>query len=464
MHFVCIFNFDVFLRPKKLSVIPMKRLLFILSLTLLCLCACKKNDYPQLLINAEKLADVNSDSAIIILDSIGKGIANYSKDIQMYYQLLTIKAKDKSYITHTSDSLILPIIDYYTKAKDNVHLPEAYYYAGRIYCDLGDAPRATSYFQQALDMTDKSHQPKLRNLINSQMGNLLFEQCLYKESISFFKETYQISEQGKDTISMIYDLRDIATSFIALEIQDSALVYLKKANYLINITGEKRLGGMINGLLTNVYTQSKQYDKAKQYIYQALQETDEQMQSGTYSIAAELYKQIEEKDSALHYYQLLIDCGELYAKADATWNLAEYALQDGNVEKADLYLKQYITAIDSVWQRNDTKNVRKIRSMYNYNLREKENNRLKIENKQKQIYLIGTICSIVILLVCFLAYFQYSQKKHLQLNLQLLKLNLLEEKRKEMDIIQKEKKLKSQQSFKDSEIYRYFQQSKDNES
>ena len=54
-------------------------------------------------------------------------IAAENKQTQMYYQLICLKAKDKAYITHTSDSSILQILKYYEQKGEKKHLPEAYY-------------------------------------------------------------------------------------------------------------------------------------------------------------------------------------------------------------------------------------------------------------------------------------------------------------------------------------------------
>ena len=72
---------------------------------------------------------------------------------QMYYQLLTIKAKDKAYITHTSDSLIKNVVKYYEERKDRERLQETYYYAGRVYRDMGDEPQALEHLQKAIEKT-----------------------------------------------------------------------------------------------------------------------------------------------------------------------------------------------------------------------------------------------------------------------------------------------------------------------
>ena len=48
------------------------------------------------------------------------------------------------------------------------------------------------------------------------------------------------------------------------------------------------------------------------------------------------------KDTACYYYEQLMECGTLYARADAAWNLAQYAIQEQNSEKAYNFLNQYI--------------------------------------------------------------------------------------------------------------------------
>ncbi|MBO7608612.1 MAG: tetratricopeptide repeat protein, partial [Muribaculaceae bacterium] len=91
--------------------------------------------------------------------------------VQKRYQLLTIKANDKAYITHTSDSLILSLVNYYENDGDPAYLGESYYYAGSTYRDLGDAPRALDYYQKALDAMPGNENLKVKSKVYAQMGN-----------------------------------------------------------------------------------------------------------------------------------------------------------------------------------------------------------------------------------------------------------------------------------------------------
>ena len=56
-----------------------------------------------------------------------------------YYELLTVKASDKADKLNPDADHILSLVDYYEHG-DRSLLPTAYYYAGRTYYELHDAP------------------------------------------------------------------------------------------------------------------------------------------------------------------------------------------------------------------------------------------------------------------------------------------------------------------------------------
>ena len=83
--------------------------LLIIILLPLYFLSCDSKSYPHVLQLADSLANTCPDSAIALLEQFKDSASQESKETQMYYQLLTIKARDKAYITHTSDSLILEL-------------------------------------------------------------------------------------------------------------------------------------------------------------------------------------------------------------------------------------------------------------------------------------------------------------------------------------------------------------------
>lgn len=82
-----------------------RSLFFVVLLT--CFCACGNKPYPRAMQVADSLVNTHPDSALVLLEQLKDSIEEEPEATQMYYQLLTIKAKDKPYPVFTSDSLEL---------------------------------------------------------------------------------------------------------------------------------------------------------------------------------------------------------------------------------------------------------------------------------------------------------------------------------------------------------------------
>ena len=125
-------------------------LTIILSILLLTACGESKHVQFQQLQHIDSIAELNADSAIVMLNAINRD-SLWGNDNKFYFDLLKIRANDKAYIAHTSDSEILSVINYFENHDFYNLLPVAFYYGGRVYSDLGDAPQTLEYFQKALD-------------------------------------------------------------------------------------------------------------------------------------------------------------------------------------------------------------------------------------------------------------------------------------------------------------------------
>ena len=80
--------------------------------------------YPDTLLEVDQLLNNRQvDSALALLTHYKDTAKHYDLSTQMYLNLLMIKAQDKCYITHTSDSLINEIVDYYEKYGRKTCLP-----------------------------------------------------------------------------------------------------------------------------------------------------------------------------------------------------------------------------------------------------------------------------------------------------------------------------------------------------
>ena len=394
---------------------------------LLALAACGHKPLPHILLTVDSLASAAPDSAVALLKQPEVKSTLTSQDAAMYYLLLTVKAADKAYLLHTTDSVILRVVDYYERKQDKQHLPEAYYYAGRVYRDLGDAPQALDYFERAIQALPEEETSILKGKIYSQTGTLFLYQDMYEEALKMFKLSYDCDIKLKNIQGQIFNLRDIGTSFRSMNQMDSAIYYFQKASQVAEANGQTGNMYMVQTQLTSLYLQLEEYGLAQKAFEYGKQHRHKASRSGVYSIAAKLYYHTGKTDSAIYCFKQLLDFGTIYSKQTAHRYLAQIAIQNKNVKEALAHINSYIFCTDSIQRITDTETLRKMHALYNYKLRENENIRLKAENERKQTYINYTLAISGILLSLGFGYLQYNRRKKTELSLQLEKTKRLKE-------------------------------------
>lgn len=376
----------------------MKKFLYLCIL--LMVVACQHHyQYPPALQEADSLCVANPDSAISLLKAIAGEMQQAPAYVQKRYHLLTIKANDKAYITHTSDSLILSLVNYYENDGDPAYLGESYYYAGSTYRDLGDAPRALEYYQKALDAMPGDENLKVKSKVYAQMGNLYTKQKLYRQAIESFQQSYQCDIIRKDTLGMIYNLRDIGFALRGVDKPDSTIILLKKAHELALLINNQVMDDRITSQMASLYIRLGEYEKAKKFIQPSLIRPNRNNLSSVFTIAGDIYYKLGQIDSAAYYYQSLMNVGTIYAKRDAYYNLSHIAQNNWkDINKSLYYIDQYKHLQDSISRITATESIAQMSSLYNYQLRERENAKLQILRQSYYILFLGASFIVVVLL------------------------------------------------------------------
>jgi tetratricopeptide (TPR) repeat protein len=178
-----------------------KRTIILLFLTFLIVCCCTNQHSDHRLTLVEKLAETDPKMALDSLNRIDYN--NLSDADRQYYDFLTIKVKDKAFVAHTSDSLILKVIKNEEKNQNRGRYAEALYYGGRVCHDLGDYPTALNYYHNALE---KNPSKKLEGCIVIQIGSILNSLRLYEQAIPYIKRAIAIDSCLHDSINLVYDI------------------------------------------------------------------------------------------------------------------------------------------------------------------------------------------------------------------------------------------------------------------
>lgn len=404
--------FYIFVVMKKLLLHIILSLFFLLSLV-----ACTHaTSHRKELVHADSLADVKPHEALALLDSIGKGMSSAPLSEQKYYQLLVIKAKDKASINQDCDSLIHKLVDYYeTNNGEPRLLSLAYYYAGRIYRNMNDAPLALSYLQQAMDKLPKDD-TRQRGIICSQMGKLLTLQTFYDQALAMHFKSYDCCHQEQDTTGMIISLTDIAYVYSKYYMADSSFYYQKQAYDYAVACGNNHLKILSMSKLAVCYMAKNRYQEAWEFLRPAVHSNDTLNRSSYYSIALDLFAKTNQYDSAFFYAKQLMSVGSVYAKKQASEYLTDYYLLRHDEANMSRYLKLNRKITDSVEHLKRLAEIAQIDALYNYGIREKEIMSLRLDNEKKTVAMtLALSVSVLMLLFSFFLFYRYRTKKRMHM-------------------------------------------------
>ena len=375
----------------------MKHLLtFILSVLLLTACGNRERVQFEKLQQIDSLAESQPDSAVAMIKAINRDTL-LGNDNKYYFDLLEIRTNDKAYIAHTSDSAILSVINYFENHDFNNLLPVAYYYGGRVYSDLGDAPQAIEYFLKALDCPNISSLTMA--VAYAQIAGIYCEQEAYDLAESAYKKAIEVNRKNNNTIGALYGLSGLATNYFKQEKYDSALIVFNQCLKRTEEIGHTKLNTSIKQKMAEVYIFKKEFQKALSIINSVKHQFNREDSASTMNTLAHLYYRLGEYDSTIYYSNKLIKCQSPRSRRNGYNILANLYLNNNEVEKAVDPMIESQLLNDTIINLETPHEIRKLSSIYNYQIRVRENNKLKQEAQENEIKLILLSISIFVIVV-----------------------------------------------------------------
>ena len=387
----------------------------------------------------ENLMPQHPDSALMLLEQI-ENKENLSRKDKAHYYLLLTEAEDKTYVTHTTDSLISIAADYYEKTDDLGRKAKAWYYKGRINQDLGHPLKAQEYYLKALRDEEKIEDHALLGRIHNHIGMLYAYQKVYEKALPVQKKAVENFHLLSDSTGQVFALRDLGRTFLMLGHQDSAIICNQKAIALMR----KRIIPSVYTELAGFYIDRQRLEEAHGLLRTSLQNVAKpQAKYPVYLVLGELYKKSGQIDSACFYLQACINSAPLpETRAGGLFHLKEIALEKGQWEQAALLSKQYELLKDSIEQGKNAESIRNVQAFYSYNEIEQDLWEARLyASKQKSFYSLLITACLFLLTVALLRFIHYRRER--KSLLQRLKAN-------EEQIQRNEQTLKNISDVKDS--------------
>lgn len=369
------------------------RIILVIILYIGLISACtQKPVYPEAMSQAIRCVETQPDSALLYLDSIlPSTLQAEPEETRMYYDLLKIKANDKLYHEHTSDSIILEIIRFYDEYGDLYKQMEAYYYLGSVYRDLGDAPRAVKAFLHTTELGDNTMEYGLTGKAYGQSCVLLAQQGIYNEAEKAGRKELEYALLKNDSVAVGYSLRNIARIFHDRHELDSALHYYMEGYE----KGATRIKNIILSEVPWIYYDKGKPEQAKSLIFELFEK--DRPSYNNWVLLGRIYAREGELDKAHDCFQTVLGKGSLFQIQGAYQGLSELETRRGNLPAAIAYANKSLAYQDSINQWTQTETVAKIQALYNFHAYEEENNRLQEANSRHQRWLFLLTCGLIVL-------------------------------------------------------------------
>lgn len=404
----------------------MKTLWPLMLLTVWLLVGCREQPTERMQ-KLFSLAETYPDSVQGILPQIGQDRLTNEADKSLWY-LTWIKAKDKSYKSITSDSIILDVVEYYENHKNDSLLPEAYYYAGRFYAERKDLSRAIECFYKCDEsITNKKRLLKLQCVLNSQIGYVLRDQLISTEALPYFKKSLFLSKSIKDSCGMAYSLRDIGVTYGFCGEEDSALVYCLKAYQLAKKTGDQKLFIGMSTQVARCYNEMGRFAEGEPYITYALNHISKERERTIYTNAVATFIGLKQYDKAKIYLYELQRLPNMKTSDIVPQHLSYIAVKQGDLRLASKYMDDFLENYDIARQEREQEAAAVAKAAHDFSVVEKEKDRIERVNLLQKGGLIVLFLFLMAGGCCVFAYTSAvrQKRKFLRLKLQAYKSRLV---------------------------------------
>ena len=362
---------------------------------LLLLASCSNETIIRKMEQIKTFGNENPREALAMLDSLD--VSGESEYIRNKYSLLHIRLSDKSDIMPDSDEEIKRLVGYFEAKGTAAERQEVYYYAGSIYRDLQDTPRALENFFKSLDLAleHKECDPIMLRNTYSNLNYLFYKVQDYPNALKYgTKELDMCRQTQSDVITAFCHL---GASYHALDSVPQAIAACDSTLAHILATGNLSKYQDLLMFLMYDYSYLNQIPKAKECHALLKHNPLEEYNAHDCMAFAWYYESVGMNDSAAIYCKRILEDGtDVYNMYEAAKHLFHIYAESGDETNATKYGKIYLELSDSMDFGKRQELAATVNNQYKYHLDQKEEQRLKDERERyKTILLLLAPCPLL---------------------------------------------------------------------
>ena len=375
------------------------------------LLSCNPQPESQaLLTKARQVVDNHPDSALHLIDSIFYPEKSLNKKDYMSYLVTRVQARYKNYIDVSNDTLIFSAYDYFKQnSKDPAQTAIAAFYSGCVYRDQHNFDQAMQFYKDAEIFAGESSDVDLQGLVQYNMGDLLADQGLYNEALSYYKKAGNLYTQSpeKATEKRARCLSATGRIYLLLGEQDNAFEDFHKGLELARSAKNNELQSLLAQNLSIAYSEVAQYQEGITYLHQSFYLNEDSTDLPIYYLNfSKLYTHTGPTDSLLFYIsklrQTVDGSNDPYFKVSAYNLLALHEKTNENYDIAFDYQQKNAELIEEIGNRRLEKSVYEVQQKYDYVKQQSRYNHQLLQRQRLIImlllfFLLASILSVFLL-------------------------------------------------------------------
>lgn len=433
----------------------MNRILYLLMMLALIGCG-QSNGFDTTMNRADSIMEACQDDATVslaILDSLRPQLPEMSRTQRMRFHLLYGKAMNKGYVEFTSDSTMKEVAEYYDRHGSDREKMTANYVLAAVYRDLGDAPTAMKYLNEATNYEEANEKSYIMlSHIHGQMASLLEEQTLVDNVIQELDIARRYALLAGDTVDAITILSLKAPTYLYGNKADSAELIVDSCINMFIARGHRQYAAQISGYGLRYLVRQGRIDKARERIAMYENESgyfhDGEIVAGKeiyYEFKGMYFLSVGETDSAEVMFRKCLKYKDdlntlnggyrglslLYDKIGPADSTAKYALLAYEVN-------------DSSYQKDVAGKLISQQALYNYSRHQEAALKSARQTATLQRWLFGTFV-ILVALVCSTLFIYRRKKRAVQKKIAMMQeryeteKTLLQREMEEMNALLEEK-------------------------
>lgn len=411
----------------------------------LLLVSCSGDRTLERLEQIKTVGNTDPEKALVMLDSLEVEVREGDDYIWRKYDLLRIRLNDKADKMPGSDIMIRQLVEYFGREGSNMEKQEVFYYAGSVYRDLQDTPRALQFFFKSLEFTGdglKYDTIMLRNTY-SNLDYLFFRVQDYGNALDMAQKELEACRLTRTDDVLPY-MHIGAASRGVRSISEAKAAFDSAYVRIIRSEDAARYQASLIHLLCN-FSELGEMQKARKCFSLIADDPLEKFSPFPCIAFAQYHESSGRMDSAIIYCRRVLDDGtDLFNTYDAAKMLFRIYHRMGDAGNAARYAEEYMHLSDSMDFGKRQELAATVNNEYKYHLDRKKEQELKDEKERYKTTLL--VVSLSAALLASIGYILYVRRRNRHLREVIALSSELQrisdgERRLREDILQKERQL-----------------------